>query len=75
LDSIITTFRQRSLQIDFLEMSLVQNKKDSGAISYKGKGYIRQTDDDVLTFKLYVSDTLNNDLFADLNRLNRIKPG
>ena len=72
---IISDFKQRKLHIDFLEMSLVQNKPGKEAISYKGKGYIQQTDDDVLTFKLYANETLNTDFAASFNRLNKIKSG
>jgi hypothetical protein len=74
-DRIISDFQQRKLHIDFLEMSLVQNKPGKEAISYKGKGYIQQTDDDVLTFKLYANETLNTDFAASFNRLNNIKSG
>jgi hypothetical protein len=65
---------QRQLQIDCRAMTLVQNTSDS-AVSYRGKGYIRQTDDDTLTFKLYATETRNTDQFADLNRAFGAKPG
>jgi hypothetical protein len=38
LDSIIAPFKQRALQVDFLEMSLVQNTESEGAISTEGRG-------------------------------------
>jgi hypothetical protein len=72
---IISEFKQRRLHVDFLEMSLVQNKPGNGAISYKGKGFIRQTQDDILTFKLYASETHNTDFAADFNWFNHIKSG
>lgn len=75
MDRIITEFKQRTLQIDFLEMSLVQNMEGEAAISYKGKGYIRQAEDDVLTFKLYATETKNTNLTADRDRLNETKSG
>jgi hypothetical protein len=75
LDRIISDFEQRKLHIDLLEMSIVQNKPGKEAISYKGKGYIQQTDGDVLTFKLYVNETLNTDFSASFNCLNKIKMG
>lgn len=37
---IISDFKQCKLHIDFLELSVVQNTPGSGAISYKGKGYL-----------------------------------
>lgn len=74
-DQIISDFRQRKLHVDFLEMSLVQNKSSKGPVSYNGKGYIRQTGDDVLMFKLYANETLNTDFVANLKRLNEIKSG
>jgi hypothetical protein len=54
LEKVIDDFRQRKLQIDFLEMELVQNKPGADAAAHRGKGYIRQTEDDVLTFRLGV---------------------
>jgi len=74
-DPIISDFKQRKLHIDFFEMSLVQNKPGEEAISYKGKGYIQQTDDDVLTFKLYANETQNTDFVSNLTDLNKIKSG
>jgi hypothetical protein len=75
LDSILAAFRQRTLQVDCVEMSLVQNKKGGGAISYKGKGYIRQSDDDILTLKLYSSEVLNTDKAAYFNGFNDVTSG
>lgn len=72
---IISDLKQRKLHIDFLEMSLVQNKSDEDPISYNGKGYIQQTEEDVLTFKLYANETLNTDFVADFKRLNKTKSG
>lgn len=74
-DRIISDFKQRKLHIDFLEMSLVQNKPGKQVISYKGKGYVQQTDDDVLTFKLYASETTSTDFAASFNSLNKVKSG
>jgi hypothetical protein len=74
-DRIISNFKQRKLHVDFIEMSLVQSKPDNSAISYKGKGYVCQTEDDILTFKLYANETRNTDVAADFNRMNKIKSG
>ena len=74
-DQIISDFKQRKLHVDFLEMYLVQKKPGKGAISYKGKGFIRQTEDDILTFKLYASETRNTDWVASFNAVNKTKSG
>jgi hypothetical protein len=74
-DRIISDLKKRKLHIDFLEMSLVQNNPGKEAISYKGKGYIQQTGDDVFTFKLYANETLNTDFATDFNRLHKVKSG
>ena len=74
-DRIISDFKQRKLHIDFFELSLVQNKPRNDAISYKGKGYIQQTDEDVLAFKLYTSETRNTDIVSDSKRLSETKSG
>jgi hypothetical protein len=74
-DRIISDFEQGKFHIDFLEMSLVQNKVDTKPVIYKGKGYIHQTDDDVIAFKLYANETLNTDFVVHFNRLNEIQSG
>lgn len=75
-DRIVSDFRQRQLSIDFMQMSLVQNGAvGGGAISYEGKGYIKQSDDDKLAFKLYASKVENTDLTRDFNRLNETTSG
>jgi hypothetical protein len=75
VDKIIEDFRQRKLQVDFLHMELVQKKEGADAIVYKGKGYIRQTEDDVLTFKLYADEAENTNMMASFNSWNDIVPG
>jgi hypothetical protein len=73
-DDLVMALKQLKLEIDCFEMALVQNRPDS-PVSYKGKGYIRQTENDTLTFKLYASETKNIDairymrLVADSGRL------
>lgn len=74
-DRIISNFKQRKLHIDFLELSLVQNKAGNEAIAYRGKGYVQQTADDVLVFKLYANETLNSDFVSSFNSLNGTKSG
>ncbi|MBR1170236.1 hypothetical protein [Bradyrhizobium liaoningense] len=72
---IISDFKQRKLHIDFLELSLVQNTPGSRAISYKGKGYVQQTDDDFLAFTLYAEQTLNTDFSQAINESNTLRTG
>src|SRR5260370_19903661 len=74
LDDIITALRQRVVQLDCIEMTLVQNA-DSDPISYKGKGYIRQTDDDRLTFKIFATETKGTNLFEQLKADLSIQSG
>lgn len=73
--SIISDFKQGKLQVDFLELTLSQNSFSDNAISYKGRGYIRQTEEDVLEFKLYANVTVNSDLFADFRRQFEVQSG
>lgn len=75
LNKIIEDFRQRKLQVDFLEMELTQKKEGTDAIVYTGKGYIRQTEDDVLTFRLYADEAKNTSMIASFNSWNDIVPG
>jgi hypothetical protein len=74
-ERIVSDFKQRKLHIDFHELTLVQNKPGIKGISYKGKGYIRQTDEDILTFKLYSNETHNTNWADNFNRHNRIEAG
>ena len=75
LNDVISDFEQRKLHIDFLEMSLTQNKSGVKVISYTGKGYVEQTDDDVLFLKMYVNETANTSLFDEFKNLNQTKSG
>ena len=74
-DRIIRDFKQQKLHIDLFEMSLVQSNAGEKAITYKGKGYIQQTSDDLLTFKLYSNETLNTNFGAHFDRFNRMRSG
>ncbi|NVO17085.1 MAG: hypothetical protein HXX10_23925 [Rhodoplanes sp.] len=75
MKSIIAAFRQRRLEIDFIEMLLVQNRSGNGAVSYSGKGFIRQTDKDSLIFKIYVDKAHNTDFVIDFNSIIKLKSG
>jgi hypothetical protein len=75
LNKIIEAFRARKLQVDLLQMELVQDKDGSDAIVYTGKGYIRQTEDDALTFKLYADEATNTSMVTSFNSWNDIIPG
>jgi hypothetical protein len=74
MKEIIEDFRQGKLQIDFINLSLVQNNA-ANPISYRGTGYIRQTDEDQLSVRLYSVETQNTDLAKDFNSLMSTKPG
>jgi hypothetical protein len=55
----IETFRRGSLDIDCTRMTLRQGK-DAGP-RFEGRGYLRQTEDGTLLFKLYVNKKENAD--------------
>ena len=74
MEQIIRDFQHRRLQIDFVEFILVQNKA-TDPISFHGAGYIRQTDNDDLTFTLYAIETANTNFVTDSNNLERVKAG
>jgi hypothetical protein len=71
---MIQALKERQLDFDCLEMVLTQNK-EAIAISFSGKGYIRQTGEDLLTFKLYSNQTEHMTMSASLNELGRIRSG
>jgi len=71
---IIPAFKQRTLELDCVHMALTQNT-DNSPIAYTGKGYIRQTNDDRLSFKIYVVEAGNTDKVRDLNEMLENKPG
>lgn len=75
LEKVIDDFRQRKLQIDFLEMELIQNKPGPNAVVYRGAGYVRQTEDDVLTFRLYANEVINIDLKKSFDVWQAVTPG
>jgi len=54
---IIDIFKQSAFDTDCKEMVLTQNK--NGGASLKGPGYIRQSADGTLIFKIYVSEREN----------------
>lgn len=74
MQAIIDDFRQGKLQIDFLDLALIQDKAEK-PISYKGKGYLRQMEDDRLIVRLYAVETTNTDMASDFNSFNRGKSG
>jgi len=63
IDELVASLKQRKLEIDCVDMTLTQSTNVKPII-YKGKGYIRQTEDDSLTFKLFVFETTNIDGIA-----------
>jgi hypothetical protein len=74
ISDLITAFKQHRLELDCIEMTLVQ-RVEANPISFRGKGYIRHTVDDILTFKLFTEETKNTDMFNDLARRLAVKSG
>jgi hypothetical protein len=52
IDETIDAFRRGALNLDCKRMLLAQHKE--GGEHFEGQGYIRQSDDGTLTFKIYV---------------------
>jgi hypothetical protein len=75
LDELIATFRQLKLHIDCRDMVLVQEGSPATPIRYRGKGYIRQEDDDTLSFRLYATAIENVDAASDFTRTLSARPG
>jgi len=73
IDEKINEFRLGKLDIDCKHMTLIQAKE--GGEFYEGQGYIRQTEDGILTFKIYVTKKENAVPFAHLNAQFRSGPG
>ncbi|MCX7308712.1 MAG: hypothetical protein NTZ72_12530, partial [Afipia sp.] len=73
-DDLVAAFRQKRLQIDCRAITLVQNIARK-PVTYTGKGYIRQNDDDTFSLKLYGTETLNTDMFASFQREAGGMPG
>jgi hypothetical protein len=74
MDKIIEAFQGGKLQIDFISLTLVQNSTNK-PIEYRGAGYIKQTENDGLTVRLYSVETKNTDFVSDFNSFGRTKPG
>lgn len=72
-EETIDRFRKGSLEIDCRSMMLIQ-RVENGEI-YRGKGYIRQTEDGALEFKLYVVNTDRVKPFESLTRRLGIAAG
>jgi hypothetical protein len=72
-DETIEAFRQGTLDFDCKRMVLTQRKRKGGE-RFIGKGYIRQSDDGTLTFKLYVTRH-NAKPLAHLEAIHRTKAG
>ena len=56
-------------------MVLEQEGSPAAPVSYRGKGYIRQEDDDTLSFRLYATEIRNTDAEFSFQRLGATKPG
>ncbi|MEQ8249417.1 MAG: hypothetical protein RID42_17215 [Alphaproteobacteria bacterium] len=73
--SIISDFKKGNLHVDFLEMTLLQNSPSDNAISYNGRGYIRQTEEGALEYKLYANETRNSNYIVDFRRQFEVQSG
>lgn len=76
IDTTIEIFRLAQLDLDCRRIVLTQNKE--GGARYEGKGYIRQTPDGVLVYKLYVTSyenvTPHGSLETYLSHIGKIHP-
>ena len=66
-EETIDLFQAGKLEIDCRSITLTQLAEPFEV--YKGKGYIRQSDDGTLEFRVYVFETENVKPFASFNRL------
>ncbi|MGA3301786.1 MAG: hypothetical protein ABSC72_00680 [Methylovirgula sp.] len=72
-EEIIQNLKAGQLDFDCKKMSLVQPKGDG--ISFDGKGYIRLSDNKILSFKIYVTRFKNTDQFQYLRTVFGAAPG
>jgi hypothetical protein len=66
IDKTIDAFRRGALDIDCKRMVLTRHKEDGER--FEGQGYIRQSDDGALTFKIYVA-THNADPYGHFHEM------
>ena len=52
-EKIVDSFKKGTFETDFKEMVLIQNK--IGGVRFEGKGYVRQSENRLLNFRLYAS--------------------
>jgi hypothetical protein len=74
IDSLISSLKAGTLQIDCVEMILAQNTA-LNPITYKGSGYVRQNENGKLTFKLYAIEVTNTSALADLSSFSTAESG
>ena len=72
-DDSIEAFRKGSLEVDCPTMVLRQ-RKENGEV-YQGSGYIKQATDGRLTYKLYVTSSINSAPFRQLEIYSKTRPG
>jgi hypothetical protein len=72
-DETIADLKDGRLDFDCTSMSLVQCKEDG--ISFEGKGYIRQSEEGVLTFKIYASHVVNMDQYRCIQTFFETRSG
>lgn len=70
----IAKLKEQSFELDCLEMTLTQSTPKN-PIKFHGKGYIRQSKDDRLVFKLYATDSINTDALMHARSVLSAKSG
>lgn len=75
LDEIKSSFAKNSLHVDLADIRLTQNLPQEDAIKFIGKGYIRQTPDGKIIYKLYTTEVHNTDWIKHLGSYSNIKSG
>lgn len=70
IDETIEAFRNGAIELDCKKIELRQHK--NGGEYFEGQGYIRQSQDGTLKFKMYVTKFENASPFAHIaTRMNR----
>lgn len=73
-EDLVVQLKERRLEIDCVEMKLEQQGIPHPVI-YRGSGYIRQLDDDTLSFKLYATEITKAQPFDTLREMVELRAG
>jgi hypothetical protein len=60
LDDLLTKFEEKRFEFDCPQMELTQANA-TNPVTFKGKGFVRQTSDDQLEFKMFATETAGTD--------------